>query len=79
MSPQVTGSVGKSSRVTVVKALVLTLITGICSGCIGVEVKLFFVFFNIALFFLDWRNIIISVIKKKVLKGAQNVLKREKI
>lgn len=68
MSPQVTGSVGKSSRVTVVKALVLTLITGICSGCIGVEVKLFVFFFNIALFFLDWRNIIISVIKKKFLK-----------
>lgn len=69
MSSQVTGSVGKSSRVTLVKALVLTLITGICSGCIGVEIKLFFfVFFKYSTFFLDGRNIIISVIKKKFLK-----------
>lgn len=79
MSSQVTGSVGKSSRVTVVKALVLTLITGICSGCIGVEVKLFLFFFQYSTFFsrLEEHHHISD--KKKVLKGAQNVLKREKI
>lgn len=66
MSPQVTGSVGKSSRVTVVKPLVLWS-QGSARAASVSKLKCW-VFFNIALFFLDWRNIIISVIKKKFLK-----------